>query len=137
MRPVGLRRFLVTASFKPMGTVHAARRAAEDDSWGGEEACITLTHEFTADALKGLSDFSHVEVLYWFHRVEPAKIVSGARHPRNNEDWPSVGIFAQRAKNRPNRHGSTISRVVPVEGTKLFFPSSMRSTGHRFSISSQ
>jgi tRNA (adenine37-N6)-methyltransferase len=28
-----------------------------------------------------------------------------ARHSRNNTDWPAVGIFAQRGKNRPNRVG--------------------------------
>lgn len=110
----------MTASFEPAGIVHAARKATEDDFWGGEEAIIALTDGFTADALKGLSEFSHVEILYWFHQVETAKIVNGARHPRNNQNWPTVGIFAQRAKNRPNRIGSTICRVVRVEATKLF-----------------
>lgn len=110
----------MTASIKPIGIVHAVRRAAEDDFWGGEEASITLTDKFTADAFQGLSDFSHVEILYLFNRVKTEKIVTGARHPRNNQNWPLVGIFAQRAKNRPNRIGSTICRVVRVEATKLF-----------------
>ena len=44
--------------------------------------------------------------------VPAEKIVRGARHPRNNREWPAVGIFAQRGKNRPNRIGSTICRVV-------------------------
>jgi tRNA-Thr(GGU) m(6)t(6)A37 methyltransferase TsaA len=103
-----------------IGIVEAIRPHAEDDFWGGEEACISLAAEFTAESLQGLADFSHVEVLYCFHEVEPAKIVSGARHPRNNKAWPLVGIFAQRGKNRPNRIGSTICRIVRVEGTKLF-----------------
>jgi tRNA (Thr-GGU) A37 N-methylase len=60
-----------------------------------------------------------VEVLFLFHAVDPAKVVSGARHPRNNPAWPAVGIFAQRGKSRPNRIGSTICRVVSVEGTRL------------------
>lgn len=42
------------------------------------------------------------------------------RHPRNNPEWPAVGIFAQRGKNRPNRLGSAICRLVRVEGTRLF-----------------
>lgn len=103
-----------------IGFVEAARPHAEDDFWGGEEACISLAEEFTAESLQGLSDFSHVEVLFLFHEVEPSKIVKGARHPRNNNAWPAVGIFAQRGKNRPNRIGSTICRVIRVEGTKLF-----------------
>jgi tRNA-Thr(GGU) m(6)t(6)A37 methyltransferase TsaA len=103
-----------------IGYVEATRLHAEDDFWGAEEACIALTEQFTAEALQGITDFSHVEVLYLFHEVEPSKIVTGARHPRNNTEWPAVGIFAQRGKNRPNRVGSTICRVIRVEGTRLF-----------------
>jgi tRNA (Thr-GGU) A37 N-methylase len=46
--------------------------------------------------------------------VTPDKIVSGARHPRNNPAWPKVGIFAQRGKNRPNRLGVSVGRIVRV-----------------------
>jgi tRNA-Thr(GGU) m(6)t(6)A37 methyltransferase TsaA len=104
---------------QPVGFVSAPRPHAEDDFWGGEEACIALTDEFGADALQGLAEFSHVEVLFLFHEADPARIVTGARHPRNNPSWPAVGIFAQRGKNRPNRIGSTICRVVRVDGTRL------------------
>jgi tRNA (adenine37-N6)-methyltransferase len=107
-------------NIQPIGFVEAARPHAEDDFWGGEEASIRLTEPFTGEALQGIADFSHVEVLFLFHAVEPARIVTGARHPRNNPDWPCVGIFAQRGKNRPNRIGSTICRVVRVEGARLF-----------------
>lgn len=104
---------------KPIGFIEASRTLAEDDYWGGEEACISLVEPFTAEALQGLADFSHVEVLFLFHQVPPSKIVFTARHPRNNRDWPAVGIFAQRGKNRPNRIGSTICRILRVEGTRL------------------
>ena len=103
-----------------VGYVEAPRPHAEDDFWGGEEACITLTEQFTAEALQGLCAFSHAEVVYFFHQADPAKVVTGARHPRNNQAWPAVGIFAQRGKNRPNRIGSTICRIVRAEGRRLF-----------------
>jgi tRNA-Thr(GGU) m(6)t(6)A37 methyltransferase TsaA len=114
------REAILNIEVKAIGFVEALRHDAEDDYWGGEEACISLVPPFAADALQGLADFSHAEVLFLFHRVEASKIVSGARHPRNNRDWPPVGIFAQRGKNRPNRIGSTICRVNRVEGTRLF-----------------
>jgi tRNA (adenine37-N6)-methyltransferase len=110
----------MTQIVETIGFVKARRSGAEDDYWGEEEACIQLTEQFTAEAMQGLSDFSHVEILFLFHRVDPAKVVTGARHPRNNPEWPLAGIFAQRGKNRPNRIGSTICRVVRVEGTELF-----------------
>ena len=102
-----------------IGWVEAARKEAIDDDWGGTESVILLDPRFEEDALAGLESFSHVEVLFVFDRVDPAKIVSGARHPRNNKDWPAVGIFAQRGKNRPNRLGSTVCRVLRREGRKL------------------
>ena len=110
----------MNVQMQAVGFVEAVRRHAEDDFWGGEEACISLSEQFTAESLQGLIEFSHVEVLFQFHEVELSKIVTGARHPRNNNAWPKVGIFAQRGKNRPNRIGSTICRIIRAEGTKLF-----------------
>ena len=68
---------------------------------------------------EGLADFSHVEVVFLFHRVQESEIVTGSRHPRNRSDWPKVGIFAQRGKNRPNRIGVTICRLLSVENLSL------------------
>jgi tRNA-Thr(GGU) m(6)t(6)A37 methyltransferase TsaA len=104
---------------EPVGFVQASRSVPEDDAWGGEQARIVLADGMPPEALAGLVSFSHVEVLFLFHQVPPEKIVRDARHPRNNPDWPKVGIFAQRGKNRPNRIGSTICRVLSVEGRVL------------------
>jgi tRNA-Thr(GGU) m(6)t(6)A37 methyltransferase TsaA len=103
----------------PVGTVESSRRVAEDDFWGGERASIVLSEAFDVDALQGIEAFSHVEIVFFFHEADPAKMVSGARHPRNNPDWPKVGIFAQRGKNRPNRIGTTICRLLRRDGRRL------------------
>jgi tRNA-Thr(GGU) m(6)t(6)A37 methyltransferase TsaA len=104
----------------PIGHVRATRADPTDDNWDAETTRIELdASRFTADALLSLDSFSHVEVLYWFHHAEAATPVLGARHPRGRQDWPLVGIFAQRGKNRPNRIGLTICRVLMVEGTTL------------------
>jgi tRNA (adenine37-N6)-methyltransferase len=42
-----------------------------------------------------------------------------ARRPRGNPDWPEVGIFAQRAKRRPNRIGVSVCELVGVDGLQL------------------
>ncbi|MED2635235.1 TrmO family methyltransferase, partial [Bacillus thuringiensis] len=36
-----------------------------------------------------------------------------------NKDYPEVGIFAQRGKNRPNRIGVTIVKVIKREGKSI------------------
>ena len=104
---------------EPIGFVRGARQTAEDDFWGGRTSSIVLDDRFEAGALAGLEEFSHVEVIFHFDRADPAKIVTGARHPRNNAAWPEVGVFAQRAKGRPNRLGSTICRILAVEDRAL------------------
>jgi tRNA (adenine37-N6)-methyltransferase len=60
-----------------------------------------------------------VEVLFFFDRVSETRIETGARHPRGRSDWPRVGIFAQRGKNRPNRLGLCTCRVIEVAGTTV------------------
>ncbi len=106
-------------TMQPVGHVRAARPHAEDDYWGGEQARIALADGFAAEALQGLDAFSHAEIIFVFHEVDPARIVTGARHPRNNPAWPTVGIFAQRGKNRPNRIGSTICRILRIDACEL------------------
>jgi tRNA (adenine37-N6)-methyltransferase len=74
---------------------------------------------FGPEALFGLADFSHAEIIFVFDRVPDDRIETGARRPRNNPDWPLVGIFAQRGKNRPNRIGLCTCEVLSVSGTEL------------------
>jgi tRNA-Thr(GGU) m(6)t(6)A37 methyltransferase TsaA len=106
-------------TIEPIAYVRAARVATDDDFWGGAESRIVLTDDYEEDALAGIDDFSHVEVIFHFNRVGPADVVRGTRHPRNNQAWPRIGVFAQRGKNRPNRLGSTIARVIRREGRTL------------------
>ncbi len=104
----------------PIGHVRGGRAEAIDDDWGASRATIALdAARFGPEALTGLADFSHAEVVFLFDQVPPDKIETGARHPRGRQDWPLVGIFAQRGKNRPNRLGLTTCRIVAVNGTAL------------------
>jgi len=107
-------------SVQPIGYVSSSRAEAIDDDWDEVTASITLDADrFTPDALQGLDAFSHVEVVYLFDRVDPDAVETGARHPRGNLQWPRVGIFAQRAKDRPNRLGVSVCRLLAVDGLTL------------------
>lgn len=100
--------------------MRSTRSEVRDDDWDTEAASIELDGRiFSEDALLQLDQFSHVEVIYFFDQVPEAKIERGARHPRGNADWPLVGIFAQRGKNRPNRLGATVAKIIRVDGTTL------------------
>ena len=105
---------------EPIGVVRGGRTEPIDDDWGGVDATIELDgSRFTPDVVAGLDGFSHIEVVFVFHLVDESSINLGARHPRNNPDWPLVGIFAQRAKARPNRIGITTCELLAVDGLQL------------------
>lgn len=105
---------------KPIGTVRSPRVEAIDDNWGSVVSRIQLDPvQFDEQALWGLSDFSHCEIVYFMHGVSPERIETVARHPRNNMNFPKVGIFAQRAKSRPNRIGVSRCKIISVEGLEV------------------
>ena len=103
----------------PIATVRGGRSFLRDDGWDAEQAVIELEDHICIDALAGLNQFSHAVIVFQFHRVPLDRIATGARHPRNNIEWPKVGIFAQRGKNRPNRIGVSICRISGVQGRTL------------------
>ncbi|MGA7324623.1 MAG: SAM-dependent methyltransferase [Rhodomicrobium sp.] len=107
-------------TMKPVARVSGGRAEPVDDDWGASRAVLALDPDrFDEKSLAGLEDFSHAEIVYVFDRVTDNEIVSGARHPRGRKDWPKIGIFAQRGKNRPNRIGTTVCRIVSVSGLRL------------------
>jgi tRNA-Thr(GGU) m(6)t(6)A37 methyltransferase TsaA len=102
---------------RPIGHVSSARSARIDDDWGSVESVIRLDESrFTPDSVAGLEEFSHVVVIFLFDQFDEATVTLGARHPRGNEAWPKVGIFAQRASSRPNRLGVTTCELIGVDG---------------------
>lgn len=103
-----------------VAVVVGGRADPVDDDWDRETAIVRLDGDrFTTEAVAGLEAFSHLEVVFVFDRVDPSAVEDGARHPRGNPDWPRVGIFAQRAKDRPNRLGVSRCRLLRVDGLDL------------------
>jgi tRNA (adenine37-N6)-methyltransferase len=104
----------------PIGRVSSSRTEAIDDDWDAVTAAITLDSDrLSAESLAGLTEFSHIEVVFIFDQVDEASIELGVRHPRGNPDWPQVGIFAQRAKMRPNRIAVSVCRLLRIEGLTI------------------
>ena len=105
---------------RPIGVVRTSRTDATDDFWGGVRSTIELdASQFGPEAVRGVAEFSHLEVVFFFDRVPAEKVVTGARAVRGREDMPVVGIFAQRSKARPNRIAVSRCRLLSVDGLKL------------------
>jgi tRNA-Thr(GGU) m(6)t(6)A37 methyltransferase TsaA len=109
-----------TIELHPVGTVSNFRKEVADDNWGEVISCIKLdSSKFTSEALRGLEDFSHAEIIFFMNQVQLDKIELSSRHPRNNLNWPKIGIFSQRGKNRPNQIGITNVKIIEVRDTEL------------------
>jgi tRNA-Thr(GGU) m(6)t(6)A37 methyltransferase TsaA len=107
-------------ALEPIGVVVGGRTEPTDDEWAAVRATIRLdASRFGPDAVAGLDGFSHLVVVYLFHLVDPSAVQTGARRPRGNPAWPEVGMFAQRAKMRPNRLGVSTCVLERVEGLDL------------------
>jgi tRNA (adenine37-N6)-methyltransferase len=106
-------------SLEPVAFVRGGRDQPIDDNWGKSCAHIDLAEGVPTESLAALDQFSHAEIIFVFDRVSDGEIVRGARHPRGRTDWPLVGIFAQRGKNRPNRLGVCVCRIVKLDGRSL------------------
>lgn len=104
---------------QPIAFVKNTRNDLSDDYWGNVISEIELTDAVPADAFNGIDEFSHLEIIFHFNRSDKSKIVFSG-HPRGNKDWPHVGIFAQRKKDRPNSIGLTIVELVKREGNKIW-----------------
>jgi tRNA (adenine37-N6)-methyltransferase len=104
---------------RPVGVVRTSRTEPIDDDWAEVTSTITLLPPFDGRSLVGLDQFSHVEVIYLLHGVDPAQVHTAARRPRGNVRWPEVGIFAQRAKDRPNRIGLSTCELTAVHDRSL------------------
>jgi tRNA (Thr-GGU) A37 N-methylase len=105
---------------EPVAHVVGGRSEPTDDYWGGTQAIIRIDDtRFTADSTKGLDEFSHLEVVFRFHLTDPTDLNVGARRPRDNPDWPEVGIFGHRNMRRLNWLGVSRCRLLNVDGLDL------------------
>lgn len=102
-------------TIEPIAFVKNERNKIEDDYWGNVISEIILSDKLSEDSLKGIEEFSHVEIIFYFHLADPAAISISASHPRDNKKLPKTGIFAQRKKARPNMLGSTIVKLIKAE----------------------
>lgn len=100
-------------NLKPIGYVKNNVEKTKDILWGEEISTIMLYVPYQG-GLKGLEEFSHVNILYYLDKATYNKEKHLQRRPQNRDDMPLVGIFSQRGKNRPNSIGMTSVKIVAV-----------------------
>lgn len=98
-------------TLKPIAIVKNSRKEPIDDNWETIIAEIELADHVPSEALSNISDFSHLEIIYYFDKVKNEDIVFSGR-PRGNSNYPLVGILGQRKKDRPNQIGLTTVELL-------------------------
>jgi len=104
---------------KPIAYVSNRIKKRKDDNWKDVISIIKLIKEIPISSIAGLDKFSHLEVVFYFNKVRGSEINFGIRHPRNNTNYPKVGIFSQRASKRPNLIGTTIVKLLKIESRNI------------------
>jgi tRNA-Thr(GGU) m(6)t(6)A37 methyltransferase TsaA len=102
----------------PIGVVQGGRDAIYEDHWGQVTARLVLDPvQLEPEATLGLTEFSHLEVVFCFHRED--RVRRGAAHPRGNPAWPRVGVLAGHSPVRPNHLGVSRCELLAVDGLEL------------------
>ena len=105
-------------NLEPVGTVKSPVTKETDEGWGKVTSEIRLNDAY-AEGLTGLDGFSHAIIVFYMHKASFDASRHLVRRPQGKSDMPEVGIFAQRAKHRPNPIGVTAVEIVKVEGSIL------------------
>jgi tRNA-Thr(GGU) m(6)t(6)A37 methyltransferase TsaA len=101
--------------FEPVGYVRSDRTEMSAGHWANVESRIELDPQYIK-GLAGLSEFSHVVVIFHLDRIPPFDVAKQiARNPRGMENLAPVGVFSQRTKFRPNPIGVTAVELLAVD----------------------
>ncbi|MFX0091646.1 MAG: tRNA (N6-threonylcarbamoyladenosine(37)-N6)-methyltransferase TrmO [Candidatus Hodarchaeota archaeon] len=100
---------------KPIGFVE--RTSSEEDEKDRSLTSKIIIEKALNDALDGITDFSHIYVIFWMHKIESEKTV--LHHPRKADGLP-LGVFATRAPIHPNPIGLTLVELLRRERNILW-----------------
>lgn len=105
-------------NIESIGIVRSPVKEPTDEGWGQVIAEIELNASL-ASGLAGIDQFSHIIVIFFMHRYTFNPAMDLIRRPQERGDMPEVGIFAQRAKHRPNPIGITAVELIERRGPLL------------------
>ena len=101
---------------KPIGVIRSPfdePSGAPIQRTGGAEGTVEVFPEY-ADGLRDVEGFSHLILVYCFHRSRPFSLLQVPIL-----DTVERGVFAIRSPSRPNPVGVTVVELVGVDGARL------------------
>jgi tRNA-Thr(GGU) m(6)t(6)A37 methyltransferase TsaA len=98
---------LESIALKPIAHVRHGVPEADLPRLRAEMVAEIVMDEAYAEAIAGLEGYSHLIVLFWMHRCDPARYRPMV-HPRGREDLPLTGVLSTRGRDRPNPIGLAV-----------------------------
>jgi mycothiol synthase len=102
----------------PIGLVHNDVKAPIHEGWSEIVSEVELFPAFE-EALEGIDGFSHLQILFWIHKVTVEQRLIRRLHPRDRAELPLMGVLATRSQYRPNPIGLTVVRYLGRQGRRL------------------
>ena len=101
---------------KPIGVIHSPYHAGQVpyQGCGREEIGEVEVFEQFAEGLKDIEGFSHIVLIYWFHKSRGYSLMV-----RTPWDTTPHGLFTTRSPNRPCPLGLSVVRLVARKGNIL------------------
>jgi tRNA-Thr(GGU) m(6)t(6)A37 methyltransferase TsaA len=103
----------------PIGIIHSPYKSIEDmpiqPKGGSEVAGLVIVDEKYIDGLQDIDSFSHIYLLYSFHKSTRTEM-----HVTPFMDRQTRGVFATRSPLRPNHIGISIVKLTRIEGNSVF-----------------
>jgi tRNA-Thr(GGU) m(6)t(6)A37 methyltransferase TsaA len=98
-------------SVRPIAVVRNNVFDPRPDGWEEVRSDLIFREELMP-ALDGIEEYSHVIVVFHFHRVPEAERGVLMLHPRGDTSLPEQGVFATRSQLRPSAVGVAVVPVV-------------------------
>ncbi len=104
---------------KPIGVIRTPFTSSENtpiqSSKSNAKGHVEVSLEYL-NALKSLDGFSHIILVYWFHKAKSPKL-----KVQPYLDQTEHGLFATRAPSRPNPIGISVVKLIRIKGDKIVF----------------
>lgn len=110
---------LVEISIHPIGIIKTSFESGMSVPIQSSKSHIigeVLIDEEFVDGLESLALFSHVILLYWFHRASPPKLKVVPYLDKRER-----GLFSTRSPSRPNPVGISIVELLKIEDNRIVF----------------
>ena len=104
---------------RQIGTIRTPFKPGESLPIQSSKSIVKGTAELEPeymDGLRSLDGFSHIILLYWFHRAKSSSLIVT---PYLDEQ--AHGVFATRAPARPNPIGLSVVKLLEIEGSSIIF----------------